>query len=349
MKRTKIPNKILLIRTDRIGDVVLTTPAIRAVRHHFPKSFIAMMIQPYTAGIVKNNPHLNEIIIYDKRGKHKSYLKSFLFSKELRRKGFDLAFIFHPTNRVNIITFLAGIPERIGYNRKCGFLLNEKIVDEKFKGEKHEIDYNLEVISRRGVFTDNKEVEIFITQEEERYCLDFLKERGVDSTSSLIALQPGASCPSKRWPAIRFAEVAKKLRKIYPLDFVIIGSQKEASLLEELNQLLGREAIIAQGLELGNLAAVLKRCSLFISNDTGPVHIASAVKTPSLVIFGRKQPGLSPHRWRPWGSGHIIFHKDVGCKDCLAHNCSKGFRCLLAVGAEEVFQEARKIMERKSD
>ena len=164
MKRTKIPNKILLIRTDRIGDVVLTTPAIRAVRHHFPKSFIAMMIQPYTAGIVKNNPHLNEIIIYDKRGKHKSYLKSFLFSKELRRKGFDLAFIFHPTNRVNIITFLAGIPERIGYNRKCGFLLNEKIVDEKFKGEKHEIDYNLEVISRRGVFNEPRDVAMYLTR-----------------------------------------------------------------------------------------------------------------------------------------------------------------------------------------
>ena len=349
MKSKKNPKKILLVRTDRIGDVVLTTPAIRAVRHNFPESFMAMMVQSYTSGVVKNNPHLDEVIIYDKKGKDKSLRGSFKFVRALTREKFDLAFIFHPTNRVNIITFLAGIPERIGYNKKCGFLLSKKLPEEKFKGEKHELEYNLDVIASRGISAANKEVEMFLSQEEEDFGPKFLGDNGLDKNIPLVAMQPGASCPSKRWPVERFAEVGKKLREFGPVNFVIIGSNEEASLLESLKKLLRGKVVTAQGLALGHLASILKRSPLFISNDTGPVHIAAAMKTPSVVIFGRKQPGLSPRRWRPWGEEHIILHKDVGCQECLAHNCRKDFQCLKAVSAEEVFKAAKKILERKNE
>ncbi len=349
MKSKKNPKKILLVRTDRIGDVVLTTPAIRAVRHSFPESFLAMMVQPYTSGVVKNNPHLNEVIIYDKRGKHKSLWGSFKFIRALIRKEFDLAFIFHPTNRVNIITFLAGIPERIGYNKKCGFLLNKKLPGEKFKGEKHELEYNLDVIAARGIPAANKEVEMCLNREEEDFGTRFLRDNELNKDVPLVAMQPGASCLSKRWKVERFAEAGKKLRESGPVNFVIIGSNEEGLLLESLKKLLGGKVITAQGLALGDLASILKRSRLFISNDTGPVHIAAAMKTPCIVIFGRKQPGLSPRRWRPWGEEHIILHKDVGCEECLAHNCRKDFQCLKAVSGEEVFQAAKKILERKNE
>jgi len=344
----KIPQKILLVRTDRIGDVVLTTPAIRAVRKNFPESFLAMMVQPYTYEVVKNNPNLDEVIIYDKRGIQKSFWGSFKFARVLRRKKFDLVFIFHPTNRVNIITFLAGIPERIGYDRKYGFLLTRRIADEKHKGEKHEIDYNLDVTATRGISADSKKIEMFLTEEEEDFALKFFHDNGVDIDSPLVAMQPGASCPSKRWPLTNFAEVGRKLMESGPVNFVIIGSNSESLLLGKLKQSLKGKAIIAQGFSLGNLAAILKCSRLLISNDTGPVHIAAAMKTPCIVIFGRKQPGLSPGRWRPWGDEHVIFHKDIGCEICLAHNCTKDFQCLKSIKPEEVFQTAQKTMERKN-
>ncbi len=345
MKRNKKnPKRILLVRTDRIGDVVLTTPAIRAVRQSLPESFLAMMVRPYSVEVVKNNPHLDEVIVYDKRGKHKTFWNSFKFVRDLRKKEFDLAFVFHPTNRVNIITFLAGIPERIGYNRKCGFLLTKKLPDEKFKGEKHEIEYNLEVIAARGISAANKEVEMVVSQEEENFALKFFQGNGLDRKIPLVAIQPGASCPSKRWPVERFAEVGKKLMESFPVKIIIIGSNEEGPLLERLRRLLGEKAVIVQGLALGNVGAILKQAQLFISNDTGPVHIAAAMKTPCLVIFGRKQPGLSPRRWRPRGREHIIFHKDPGCQVCLAHSCDKGFQCLKAITVFEVFQAAQKIL-----
>ncbi len=336
------------MRTDRIGDVVLTTPAIRAVRHSFPESFLAMMVQPYTSGVVKNNPHLNEIIIYDKRGKDKSLRGSFKFVRALTREKFDLVFVFHPTNRVNIITFLAGIPERVGYNKKCGFLLSKKLPEEKFRGEKHELEYNLDVIAARGIPAANKEVEMFLSQEEEDFGPKFLGDNGLDKNIPLVAMQPGASCSSKRWEVERFAETGKKVRESGPANFVIIGSDEEGPLLESLKKLLGGKVITAKGLALGNLASILKCSSVFISNDTGPVHIAAAMKTPTIVIFGRRQPGLSPRRWRPWGEEHIILHKDVGCEECLAHNCRKDFQCLKAITDEDVFQAAKKILERKN-
>lgn len=334
------------MRTDRIGDVVLTTPAIRAVRQNFPESYLAMMVQPYTAAVIKNNPHLNEVIIYDKRGKHKTLWGSLKFARALKAKKFDLAFIFHPTNRVNIITFLARIPERIGYNRKCGFLLTRKIPDNKYKGEKHEIEYNFEVLATRGIFPTDKKVEMFLSLDEENFATKFLNDSRINRDLPLVAIQPGASCPSKRWPIERFAEVGKKLMERIPINFVIIGSQEEAPLLRNLQELLPPKAILAQGFSLGNLAAILKYARLFISNDTGPVHIAAALGTPSLVIFGRNQPGLSPRRWQPWGNQHIIFHKDVGCQICLAHNCQKDFQCLQAITSFEVFQAAERILEK---
>ncbi len=347
--REKVPEKILLVRTDRIGDVVLTTPAIRALRKHFPASYLAMMVQPYTAGLIKNNPYLNEVIIYDKKGKHKSILSSLKFAGELARKKFDLVFIFHPTNRVNIITFLAGIPERIGYNRKFGFLLTRKIKDEKYKGEKHEIEYNLEVIKARRVDASDKEPEIFLSDEDKRYAEIFLKENQLNGNVPLVVLQPGASCPSRRWPVENFAEVGMKLKEVCPINFMIIGSDEESYLLEELKKLLGGKAIVVQGMDLGKVAAIFKKVDLFISTDSGPAHIAAAVKTPGIVIFGRKQPGLSPRRWGPWGNNQVVFHKDVGCDTCLAHNCDKGFKCLKAVTPQEVFKAAQNIMERKND
>lgn len=347
--REKVPKKILLVRTDRIGDVILTTPAIRALRKHFPASYLAMMVQSYTADVIKNNPYLNEVIIYDKGGRHKSILASLKFANDLARKKFDLVFIFHPTNRVNIITFLAGIPERIGYNKKFGFLLTRKIKDEKYKGEKHEIEYNLDIIKIRGVGAFEKEPEIFLSDEDKQYAEKFLEENQLNGNVPIVALQPGASCPSRRWPVENFAEMGMKLKEFSPVNFMIIGGNEESFLLEELKRLLGGKAIIVQGMDLGKLAAILKQASLFISTDTGPAHIAAAVKTPGIVIFGRKQPGLSPRRWRPWGNTQVIFHRDVGCDICLAHNCDKGFKCLKAVTPQEVFKAAQKIVERKND
>ena len=143
--------RILLIRTDRIGDVLLTTPAIEAVRKKFPSAHIAVMIRPYVKDIVDGNPYIDEIIIYDKYGRHKSIRASYRFAKELKKKNFDLAVIFHPANRAHVVAYLAGIPKRIGYGRNFPALLTDKIHHEKQLGRMHEVDYAIRMLRPLGI------------------------------------------------------------------------------------------------------------------------------------------------------------------------------------------------------
>ncbi|MFZ2357067.1 MAG: lipopolysaccharide heptosyltransferase II, partial [Candidatus Omnitrophota bacterium] len=123
--------RILIVRTDRIGDVLLSTPVIKVLRDNYPHAYIAMIVSPYSKEIVDGNPYLDEVIIYDKDRKHKSWLGSIKFSRNLKKRKFDLALILHPTNRMHLVTYLAGIPRRIGYDQKLGFLLSDKITHTK--------------------------------------------------------------------------------------------------------------------------------------------------------------------------------------------------------------------------
>ncbi len=148
--------RILIVRTDRIGDVLLSTPVIKNLRDAYPNAYIAMMVSPYAKEIVDGNPYLDEVITYDKDGKHKGWLRSAKFAKRLGQKKFDLALILHPTNRVHLVTFFAGIKKRVGYNRKLGFLLTDRVEHTKQLGQKHEVEYNLDLVRYLGIAPQDK-------------------------------------------------------------------------------------------------------------------------------------------------------------------------------------------------
>ena len=329
--------RILLIRTDRIGDVVLSTPAIKAVRDSYPDAYIAFMVRPYAKDIVEGNPYLDEVIVYDKDRVRKSFFATLLFGLGLRKKRFDTAVILHPTNRSHIITFLAGIPNRIGYDRKMSFLLTKKVSDKKFLGDKHERDYTLDLLQSIGITPKDRSLFVPVTDSAKNAVDIKLAREGYNGSAPLVAVHPGASCPSKKWPAERFASLIDRLKERYGFQIAVVAGQGDAEEAAALKKNLKSDVIDLSGkTTLAELAALFKKCSLFISNDSGPVHIASAVGTPCVVIFGRKQRGLSPKRWGPTGKRDIILHKDAGCTVCLAHNCKNGFMCLKAVTVDDV-------------
>jgi heptosyltransferase-2 len=337
--------RILIVRTDRIGDVLLSTPVIKAVRENYPDGYIAMMIRPYARDIVNGNPYLDELLIYDKDGIHKSWFSSLKFGLNLKKKSFDLAIVLHPTNRVHIITFLARIPKRIGYDKKFGFLLTQKLPDEKRFGKKHESEYALDMIRTLGMEVKDKSLFMPIKKESEEYIERLLQDSGVTGQDILVAIHPGASCPSKRWPPERFAQVVDKLIQDYKLKVVIISSPEQVSIAQKVIQSMSNRPVDLCGkTTLSQLASLLKRCALFISNDSGPVHIASSVGTPVVDIFGRNEAGLSPIRWGPLGKNDAVLHKEVGCIECLAHNCQKNFACLKAIRMDEVYQVTYNIL-----
>jgi heptosyltransferase-2 len=338
--------RILIVRTDRIGDVLLSTPVIRALRQAYPQGYLAMMVAPYAQDAVEGNPDLDKVITYDKDGKHKSWLSSFKFAWRLRRQGFDLAVILHPTNRAHIVSLLAGIRRRAGYDRKFGFLLTDKIKHTKQHGEKHELEYALDLVRYLGITPQDKALFMPIEPESEDWAKELFLREGLKEGDKLLAINPGASCPSKIWPDERFAEVADRLVRDYGFRRVfLIAGPKDISLAEKVAQNMRSPAVnLAGKTSVSQLASLLKRTHLFISNDSGPVHIAAALGVPVVSIFGRNQAGLSPKRWGPTGKRSKALHKEAGCIECLAHNCKKQFACLKAITVEDVIQAAGEIL-----
>ena len=338
------PAKILIIRTDRLGDVILSTPVIKNLRLAFPQSHVAFMCRPYTREALEGNPDLDEVIVYDKYGKDKGLLATVKFALKLGKCHFDRAIILHPTNRAHLIAFLAKIPVRIGWNKKLGWLLTKSLKHTKQEGKKHETEYTLDLLRKVGIPVEDKSTYFPLKPLAKEKVATLLREKGIAEDDKFIVIAPSASCHSKRWPQGRFLELIKLLKRKVNFKVIIITSNEEKKFGEELVSENG--VIDLRGkLTIVEVGALLKLASLFISNDSGPVHIAASLNTPVISIFGRKDPGLSPVRWGPQGEKSCFFHKDVDCDRCLAHNCTKGFLCLEEISPQEVADKAMLLLQ----
>lgn len=337
------PKRILIIRTDRLGDVILSTPVIKNLRKKYPQSHISFICRPYTKDILEGNPYLDEVIVYDKYGRHKSLLSTLRFSLVLRKKKFDLALVLHPTNRAHSLVFIAGISKRIGWDKKLSFFLTDKLPHTKDQGKKHELEYNLDLLRYLDILAEDKEIYIPIKNDCQQKIDNILKEQGIEEKDKLIIIHPSASCPSKRWPKHKFIELVKMLKEEKDIKIAVITSIDQKDFGKEIAKIDG--VIDLCGLfSISETIALINRARLFISCDSGPVHIAAGLDKPVISIFGRSQAGLSPIRWAPTGNNSYFLHKDVGCKTCLAHNCQKGFICLQAIKPAEVYNLAKKII-----
>lgn len=363
-RQSPIFERILIVRTDRLGDVLLSTPVIKALRDSESNAYIAMMVRKETADIVLGNPYLDQVLIYDKYGIHKSWWGTLKFALMLRKERFNLAIILHPTNRAHLVAFFAQIPRRIGYHRKLGFLLTDRIKHTKEEGRKHELEYNLDLVRYLNIEPKDKSLLMPIRPDSEKRVQALFKQynltredtevsayRGETSKKryirhKIVVINPAASCPSKMWPRERFAHIADRLIEDYHVKIIIITGPGEEAISKEVAKEMRCPAIDLGGkTSVSVLASLLKRASLLISTDSGPMHIAAALGVSVLAIFGRAQPGLSPRRWGPVGENTHILHKDVGCKSCLAHNCTKGFACLKAISENEVFDCVDQLMK----
>ncbi|PIZ83933.1 MAG: lipopolysaccharide heptosyltransferase II [Candidatus Omnitrophica bacterium CG_4_10_14_0_2_um_filter_44_9] len=339
--------RILVVRTDRIGDVLISTPVVKALRDNYPMSYIAIMVSLYTKDLVEGNPYLDSVIILDKDKKHKGLFATLGLSRSLKNMKFDVAIILHPTVRVHLICFLAGIKERIGYDRKAPYFLTTVIKHTKQYGARHESEYNFDLLKPLGILEVNKELYMPIKAYSENLVREVLKDAGVTPRDRLVVIHPASSCLSRRWPISRFAQLIDRLAMSFRVKVLIVSDSIHSDISKELVSLSKTRPIDMSGrFDLSGLASLFKRCALVISNDSGPVHMAVAVKTPVISIFGRNQPGLGPARWRPLGVTDIFLHKNTDCSPCLAQDCVNNFKCLEAISVDEVFACAGRLLNR---
>ncbi len=334
------PRRLLVVRLDRIGDVALSTAVLRAARRAWPQSYIGVLVREACRDVVTGNPDVNAVLAYDKEGKHRSPLATVAFARSLRPHRFDTALVLHPSNRAHWIPFLAGIRRRVGYDRKQPWLLTHRVPHTKQEGQKHESEYAVEMLRVFGVQPGPPEPFVAVQPEAAARVTQRLQAAGVPAGATFVAVHPSASCVSKRWMPERFAAVADKLAAP-GLRIVLVAGKEDKPHADAVARAMRSPSVnLAGQLSIAELIAVLARAKLLISNDSGPVHLAAAVGTKVVVIFGRNQAGLSPKRWGPVGQGHVILHKEVGCEVCLAHNCDIAFKCLTELSVEEVHSAA---------
>jgi heptosyltransferase-2 len=338
---------ILIVRTDRIGDVILTTPVIAALRTQFPESRITVLVSVYTRELVDGNPNVNEVLAEDRKGVHKGVLGFWHLVKEIKRKHFDLAMIFHTKRRTNLLCFLAGIKHRIGYRDKnFGFLLTQGIKDDRHEGKKHESQYCLDLLSPMGLTVTQPPLLMPIQPEAQKWMERWLKDNHLQSMK-LIAVHPGASDLSRCWPIESFAKLIDEMSTISGSRVVVFGSGNMIEMAKSLRTLCTRPFLDLTGqTSVAQIAALLKHCHMLISNDSGPVHMGAAAGIYVIALFLRDQPGINPERWRPLGpKSFVIANKPQEAirLDSSGHITS-GLKDSISV--DQVLQKAKDLLQR---
>jgi lipopolysaccharide heptosyltransferase II len=332
--------RILIFNVNWLGDVLFSTAAIRNIRRNYPSSFIACVIPSRCYPVLKGNPHLDEIIIFDEKDRHKGIIAKLNFVKLLKSKNFDIVFLLHRSFRRALICRLAGIPQRIGYHtKKRAFLLTQAILPPA-KDSLHRIDYYLNVIEKAGLRLEDRYLEFFVGDEDIGFVNDFLSKASITKDDFLVAINPGGNWLPKRWPKEYWALLADKLIHKLNARVIITGSLSDVGLAREIKNLIKGKPILACGVfNIKQLGALAKRVDLFITADTGPLHIANAVGTKRIIaLFGPTSPEVTgPYPL----TNVVILQKKVGCRiPCYVVGC-KDNHCMKAITPEEVFEKIK--------
>lgn len=332
--------RILIFNVNWLGDVLFSTAAIRNIRRNFPDSFIASVIPTRCVPILKGNPHLNEIIIFDEKSEHKGIMDKLKFVRFLSRKKFDTVFLLHRSFSRALICLLAGIPERIGYRAKKRALLLTKNIIPSGRDSLHRIDYYLTVIENAGLKIYDKHTEFFFDKKDKEVVEEFLNKQSVTNKDFLAGINPGGNWLPKRWPVDYWARLIDKLAGELEVKVVVTAGESDGALVKQIQSLVKEKFIVTAGiLDLKQMGALCRRMDLFITADTGPLHIANASGVKKIIaLFGPTDPAVTG----PYPETNaIIIKKDTGCKiPCYNVDC-KDNRCMKAITPEEVIEQVK--------
>lgn len=338
--------KILIRSVNWIGDAVMTTPAISVIREYFPHAEITILANEMVSRLFAHHPGIDRIVTFDRQGKHHGIAGRLRLAAELRTHKFDLAVIFPNSFDSALVPWLAGIPARIG---KCSdgrtLLLNGRYHVPKDRTPCHEVEYYLNLMEYFGITGEQTPLHLSITSTEESAASALLAKHGIHANDFVLGINPGASYGSaKRWYPDRFAEVARLLAGQWSAKVVIFGGPGETDMAANIEKRLNGTAVnLAGKTSVRELMALIRRCNFFITNDSGPMHIAAAFDVPLVAIFGSTDhTGTSPYNSR----AVVVRDNNVECAPCKLRECPTDHRCMTAVSEETVVKAALELTER---
>jgi len=344
---TRIPfntaKNILIRGTNWIGDAVMTLPAVRAIRNTFPGARLSILAKPWVAEIFKLCKDVDEVIVFQSPGVHSGITGKLRLAKELKARRFDAAVLLQNAIEAAIITWLAGIPVRCGYNSDArGLLLTHSVQRTEAIRKVHQIHYYLEMVKSLGCLSAEASVHLHPGNEYQIFSEKLLGEHGIGRESFLIGLAPGATYgPAKRWFPERFAAVGDRMVENLSAQVILFGSSKDRESTDLVQQHANHRFInLAGKTNLKEAIAVISRCSLFISNDSGLMHVAGALNIPTVAIFGSTNPVTTS----PVGDRSLVIYKGASCSPCLKKTCPTDFKCMDMIGVEEVYEIAKGLL-----
>ena len=332
-------HRILIRATNWVGDAVMSMPAFEAVRENFPEAHITVLARPWVTPLYESHPAANEVIPY-KRG-HGGLKDSSEFLRVIRlirALHFDMAVLFQNAFEAALIARLGGIKIRVGYNTDGrGFLLSHSVVRGTEVLKLHQVEYYLTVLKALGWEAPTRDPLLSAAPEAVASIRALLSSRGIKDQDLLIGISPGAAYgPAKRWPVERFAAIGDRAIKEWGAKVVVIGTEKEKALGDTLVSASAPGAVNCCGMTgLGDALALIQRCRIFVTNDSGLMHVAAALKVPTVAIFGSTDPVATG----PRGKTARIVKQNMECSPCLKPECPVGYRCLLSVQPDDVWRE----------
>ncbi len=341
--------KILIIRLSSLGDVVLTTPVIRSLKQKFPQSQIFFLTKVQYQDLLTSDPYVFDLVGFDPQDKHKGISGFFKLIRELNALEFDLLVDLHANLRSFLLRRLLKAGIKIKYDKR--WLARFLLVHFKFLKAKPNptIDSYLKTLGKIGVSRCERNPRIFLNQKSEDFLKDFVIEKKIEKDDIVVGIHPGAKWETKRWTEEKFARVCQVLIRKPELKVILFGDQEDQVAIERISSRTGDHKVSkAVNLPLSDLLGPIKRCDCFVTNDSGPMHIASAVGVPVVAIFGPTHPQLG---FSPIGSENVVLSANVECSPCSLHGekkCRKRARyCMDLIEPEMVTDAVEKLLRAK--
>jgi len=339
--------RVLVRSQNWIGDVVIATASLRCIRRSFPDASISVVAKPWVIPILAHDPHIDEIIEYDGKGIHQGIPGMLRLSRYLRTRRFKGAILLQRAFEAALISFLARIPQRMGYTTDArGFLLTHKAKAAKEEFNIPRLEHDLKLLEGFGLRVGEKALLLPIGREQKGRAERRLQELGIKQDEPLVGFSPGAvGSLLKRWHPERFAELAVRIRDACPAKVLLFGAPDEQELGEEICRMAANPGLVnlAGHTSLEEAIALIGSCGLFVTNDSGLMHVAAALDVPLVCIFGPTDPG----RTAPW-SGRYVLVRDEGveCYGCKMRNCDHDHKCMDLITVERVYQGIQEVVDR---
>jgi heptosyltransferase-1 len=352
--------RILVVRLRQIGDVVFTTPALTALRAHYPDAFISYLVEPVAAAVLQGNPNIEELVVAPRRRGLTGLRAEWALVRRLRAERFDLVLDFHGGPRASLLTWLSGAPRRIGYEVVGrAWMYTSRITRARELRPRHSVENQWDLLTSLGIGAPNPvsyPVAMPVDPTAAQSVGRRLSAAGAPAGTRLIVMHVSAGNPFRRWPIPAFAEVATQLAGDDPSHRVLVTSgpserDAAAEVIDASRSRLGPDAsarVLACGeFSLAELRALVERAALFIGGDSGPMHIAATSAVPIVGLYG---PTL-PVRSQPWRSPNVpavvVEVTGLPCRPCEQRVCVPGdFRCLTGIQPEQVVEASRLILGR---